>query len=80
MTDNTLTFETTRAVPMIENAVTETVNTAAFPTAFSTNSHISAQNDVMVVIDTTLAPSKNHTIVALERIMKAIMQSTNFVG
>lgn len=80
MTDNTLTFETARGLAMQENAVTETSNSAAFPTGFSTNSVSGAANDVMVVLDTTVTTSKTHLIQALERIIKAIDQSKNLDG
>lgn len=79
MTDSTLTFETTRGAPMQENAVVETVNVGAFPTAFSTNPAVgNSQNTTMVVIDTTVLTSRAGVIKQLEEIMKGIMQSTNF--
>lgn len=64
---------------MQENAIVETVNAAAFPTAFSTNPAVSnGPNSVMVVIDTTLEKSRTGVIIKLEQIIKGILQSTNF--
>lgn len=79
MTDNTLTFETCRGAPMQENAVVETIVSAAFPTGFSTNPAVGGgNNDVMVVIDTTVLTSRSGAINQLMRIIKGIEQSTNF--
>lgn len=80
MPDNSLTFETARGVPMQENAVTETVVSGAFPTGFSNNTVSGAQNDVMVIIDTTLLTSKQGAINQLSRIIKMIEQSVNFAS
>lgn len=79
MTDNTLTFETCKGAPMQENAVVETVNSASFPSGFSTNPAVGGgANSVMVVVDTTLELSRTGVITKLGLIMKGIEQSTNF--
>lgn len=77
MTDNTIQYETASNMPMEEDNVLETVNSAAFPTGFTSGSY-----NVMVILDTTLVAHHQRTylVEALQRIIKGIQQSNTLLG
>ena len=78
MAENYLTFETSQNLPENEVNVTETTNatySGTFPSAFQTSGSC-----IMVVCDLNIDGSKRQMITALERIIKVLEQSVNFLS